>query len=382
MKDKQLIIIPFMLPWDWSADYQRQTCLKMAKKHTVIAYMEKDAVFFLKALLKKRIQYPKHRNIVFYQPLYIFPFRRIRAVERLNQIVSFLLFRLFVVRFQKSILWIFDPYFYYVILMARCTTLYDCVDYAWSKNQTEFEDIQRIEKTMIRKVGYFFVNSYILYAIHKSTRKPDRIVPQGFRLQDFKTYSGKSCKQFIHKSVIGYVGAINHRIDFRLLLALSRRNPGYQFVLWGCIQDLDNSDLQTTKAWVDILRKETNISIGHSIYRTDIPGIIRQFDIAIIPYVIGYKSVKYSYPMKLFEYFYVGKPVISTPIEELKRFPKYVKIGSTVESWEKNITSLLSRPWPKLYQKGQRKLAIENSWERKIGMIMNYVSELDQSKNT
>jgi glycosyltransferase involved in cell wall biosynthesis len=250
--------------------------------------------------------------------------------------------------------------------MARCTTLYDCVDYAWSKNQTEFEDIQRIEKTMIRKVDYFFVNSYVLYTIHKSTRKPDRIVPQGFRLQDFKTYSGKSCKQFMHKPVIGYVGAINHRIDFCLLLALSRRNPGYQFVLWGRIQDLDNSDLQTTKAWVDILRKETNIAIGHSTCGADIPGIIRQFDIAIIPYVIGYKSVKYSYPMKLFEYFYMGKPVISTSIEELKRFPKYIKIGNTANEWEKHIKNCLSGSWSKEYKKEQKKFAEANSWDKKI----------------
>jgi hypothetical protein len=75
----------------------------------------------------------------------------------------------------------------------------------------------------------------------------------------------------------------------------------------------------------------------------------------------------------LFEYFYMGKPVLATPIEELKRFPAFVTIGKTVEDWEKHITILLSKPWPLRFQKEQKQLAIENSWNRKICQITNVI---------
>ena len=85
--------------------------------------------------------------------------------------------------------------------------------------------------------------------------------------------------------------------------------------------------------------------------------------------------------MKLFEYFYMGKPVISTPIEEVKRFPNYVKIGNTVEEWKKHITSLLSHSWPKSYQKKQREMAIANNWSKKISIIGEIISESDQRES-
>jgi len=77
--------------------------------------------------------------------------------------------------------------------------------------------------------------------------------------------------------------------------------------------------------------------------------------------------------MKLFEYFYMGKPVISTPIEELKRFPKFVKTGDTAEEWEHNIKELLSKPWPRRFQKEQRRLATQNSWEKKLFYITSLI---------
>lgn len=374
MEADDIIIVPFILPWTWSADYQKQTCLELAKKHKVMAYMENEAIFFLKALLKKRIRYPKYRNILFYRPLYMFPFRRIHAINKINQIVSFMLFRLFVVNLHKNILWIFDPHFYYLLSVTQTTSLYDCIDYTWSRNQIESDDIQRLENLMIQKVDYFFVNSQVLYAIHKSTRIPNAVVPQGFCLQDFEDSPLTHDRSFGNRPIIGYIGAINHRIDFNLILDLSKRCPTCQFVLCGYIQELDDTDLRMVKERVNTLRKVKNITIGQGVDRVDVPDIIRQFDIAIIPYAMKNDSVKYSYPMKLFEYFYLGKPVVSIPIEELKRFPKYVKIGESAKSWEKHITSLLSHPWPTAYKKEQKRLAEANSWEKKVNNILDYIN--------
>src|SRR3989344_191402 len=85
MNKKNLIIIPFNLPWDWSADYQRQTCLTLHKNNLVIAYMHSHAHFILK---KENYKYPKINNIIFISPKYIIPFRRYKNY--------FIYFRIFI----------------------------------------------------------------------------------------------------------------------------------------------------------------------------------------------------------------------------------------------------------------------------------------------
>ena len=79
--------------------------------------------------------------------------------------------------------------------------------------------------------------------------------------------------------------------------------------------------------------------------------------------------------MKLFEYFHMGVPVVSTPIEELARFPKYVKIGLTANEWGKHIKEILTKPWPKKYKYDQRRLAVKNSWKNKIDEISKFLPQ-------
>lgn len=73
--------------------------------------------------------------------------------------------------------------------------------------------------------------------------------------------------------------------------------------------------------------------------------------------------------MKLFEYFYAEKPVISTPIEELKYFPKLVKIGKNSDEWKNHIDSLIQKKWPNDLKNLGKKLTKDNSWENKIEKI-------------
>ena len=107
----------------------------------------------------------------------------------------------------------------------------------------------------------------------------------------------------------------------------------------------------------------------------DIPSIIDSFDIGIIPYDTNIDFNKYCYPMKTFEYFYLGKPIVSTPIKELERFPLFIKTGQSVQTWEENIQNILAKPWPKKHQRQQRQLAIDNSWSNKIEAMSQIIDD-------
>lgn len=367
-------IIPFTLPWDWSADYQKQTCLELAKEHKVVAYMQRDRIFFLKAILKRNIiKYTNIKNIYFYRPYYFLPFQRINAIEKINQILSFKIFEFFFFAKTRKILWIFDSIFYNFCRSFKGMKIYDCVDLVWNNNSTILKEIQKLEKYLIRDVNYFFVNSYILAKKHSKIRSATKILPQGFRIDDFSKPISINNIFPKDKPIIGFVGAFNHRINFDLVTNLIKRNSQWHFVFWGPTDEIDVLDSDKTFLEIEKLKTYKNVTIGKSKDRKEIPSIINKFSIGIIPYDIKQDVNYYCYPMKTFEYFYEGIPVVSTPIEELKRFPDFVKIGTTVNGWEKIISLLIEKTWPNSFKSKQKLLAIENSWKNKVSQILSTI---------
>ena len=111
--------------------------------------------------------------------------------------------------------------------------------------------------------------------------------------------------------------------------------------------------------------------MGHLYIKSETYRIIDEFDIAIIPYDINFEFNRFCYPMKLFEYFYLKKPVVSTQIEELNRFSPIVKIGKDATEWGKMISGILSTTWSKENQQKQRSFSKANSWEKKINNIID-----------
>ena len=375
MLKNSLIIIPFQLPWDWSADYQSQTCLELAKKNKknlVIAYINEDARFFLKAKPPKA--FPKKRNLLFYQPRYFIPLRRFAWIEKLNQLLNvwYLLIR-YGSRRQRSILWIFDHNFWFFPrvkwVFPRLISLYDCVDYIWHRTPSIKKIIQAQEKQLINSVNFFLVNSRALAKLHAPTRKPTGVVPQGFRSNDFSRPKPTTTAFPKDKPTIGYLGAINHRLNFKLLRKLIKNNSQWHFIFWGPIQETEPKDALKTNQQVDVLSTLANITFGQSADRRELPNIIKQFDVCMVPYDVSLVANKYAYPMKIFEYFYVGKPVVSTPIDELAAFPKFVKFGNSAKEWQLKINLLLKQKWGKTIRREQRKISLANSWENKISAI-------------
>ena len=77
--------------------------------------------------------------------------------------------------------------------------------------------------------------------------------------------------------------------------------------------------------------------------------------------------------MKLFEYFYMGKPVLSSPINELKYYQRFVKIGNTVKEWQRYIKELLEKSWPEDFRSKQKEIALDCTWNNKINVILNHL---------
>jgi hypothetical protein len=230
---KFLIVIPFNLPWDWSADYERQTVLTLSRKgHKVIVYLQNEAKFFLNI---NGTKYPKINNVTFVSPRYYIPFKRFMFIEKLNRLISLWFLEHGHDINSQSLLWIFNPDFaYFLDYFKKCTSIYDCVDYMGSENVSLDEKIKSEENRLIKHSDYFFVNSRALQHLHRKVRN-GYLVPQGFDSTVFKSPI-KTKVNFPHDMpIIGFVGSIDSRLDYKLIFSLVERCKEYSFIFWGPI---------------------------------------------------------------------------------------------------------------------------------------------------
>jgi len=373
MTTHSLFIVASNIPLSWSTDYPYQTAKELSKDHMVILWIIPP--IFLKDYAF-RLEMPKiltkiSDNLFVFRTLHILPFRRFAVIRTINDCLSVNVLRMIISfltviqQFKKTVLWVFDPRFTHVYRYIHTSILvYDCVDYIPGAD----------EQYLLTRADIAVVNSYTLRNIHKRIRPNIRVVPQGFRLDEFQKHIPATIRLPHDKPIIGYIGAISDRLDYHLLVRLAKRLPQYRFLFVGPIQQ---EDTLQGKQWIEYAKDNlfclSNVTVIEGVEKKGVKNIISQFAIGMIPYDIRQDFNRYCFPMKVFEYFFMGKPVVSTPIEELKRFPRFVKIGKTAGEWEKIVATILAKPWPSTLQKEQKKEAQKNSWERKIQRIKSFI---------
>lgn len=381
-------LIVFPQHWEEkTTDYFIQTAQILAKKNQVVIYhLEKNhhTKHLMKRIWAKRkspILYRDKDNILHFTPINFFPLLRFRFVRKLNLFFD-IVFIFLVMGNKTRFLWVFDPESVGLrpVFKLFSRVVFDCVDYYGSSSTPQSLKVQHNALKLAQRVDYVFANSRTLFNFYKKTHHIPHtyLVPQGFRIDSFERFifpEKRMKTQTNNRASVGFIGGISRRIDLDLLLELAEKRKDLTFILVGPVVPFGQHKQFLEK--LKKLRSLPNVQLKKNITdKTKIPPAIDQFDIGMIPYDISLDFNRYCYPMKLFEYFFMGKPVISTPIEELKRkeFQHLVKIGSTADEWSAQLQQLIVKPWPEKYQQQQRQLARENSWENKIAAISKVVT--------
>lgn len=168
----------------------------------------------------------------------------------------------------------------------------------------------------------------------------------------------------LKKPVIGYLGAIERRMDYDLLKKVILANPDKSFAFVGPVSREFVPDWFFTAG---------NVHFPGSIDYEDMPSVIKGFDVALIPFKKDEVSAS-IFPLKLFEYLGAGKPVVSIDFNaDLKEFTKgTVAFCENPERFSQAIDHAL-----KTDNAGQRKnrvtIAAENTWENRIEAIADII---------
>jgi glycosyltransferase involved in cell wall biosynthesis len=265
----------------------------------------------------------------------------------------------------------FNPYLGIPLLnqLNELGTIYYCYDEisacAWTKNHGK-----QLEEEYIKKADAVIVSSDGLFKSKSHLSNNCYLVKNGV---DFAIFNRTAELRQRNKNVditVGYLGSLDERVDYELLMYLAEKLPDIKFEFVGRIVSKDKAaqldKFPNTKFW-DAKKLE------------ELPSYLKKFDAGIIPFLKNEQTTG-IYPMKINEYLAGGIPVISTDFSPLPEFDSVIAKASTPETFLQSMMESLCNDTPQK-RKERISIAASNSWENKAAQFSHAITDTLKQKN-
>ena len=158
------------------------------------------------------------------------------------------------------------------------------------------------------------------------------------------------------------MGYISRWLNFNAIVQLATKHPDWRFVFIGP-SDIDLSKFRSYK---------NLFFLGSKPYEI-LPEYVARFDVATIPFIINDLTNDVN-PVKIYEYFSLGKPVVASKIPELIPYESNCYLGENttdlVSQVEKAVNDFLAkRSLDETVQK-RKIIALNNTWHVRAEAII------------
>lgn len=170
----------------------------------------------------------------------------------------------------------------------------------------------------------------------------------------------------IKRPRIGYIGVMSERIDFELVEYIANERKSYQFVFIG-------GKYGKVGKWIKKLKKLGNVHFLGDKHYNLIPCYIASFDVCIIPHRIDEFTLSND-PIKVYEYLYLGKPVVSTNISIADELRKNVLIADGKENFLNFLDIAVELSEDENFAEGQRRaIKDEMFWDGRAKIMLDKI---------
>ena len=164
--------------------------------------------------------------------------------------------------------------------------------------------------------------------------------------------------------VIGYVGNLEiTRIDLDLLMRVAAERPDWSLVFIG--------SMHKNKKIIKLNKFRNVHFLGVHVYEQAV-RYIRHFDVAMIPHLDN-DLTRNMNPLKLYVYFSLYVPVVTTSIANIEDFGEFIQIGSTSEEFIKRIEDCLDNNPISGNLERIRNLLKTNSWNERVTRLLTLI---------
>lgn len=280
---------------------------------------------------------------------------------------------------ERIIAILFEPQYYpYVEFLQPCDVVFHAYDDfsgqpGWTKEKAAKQD------ALLRKAALITASSEAI--ARKLAYERVKVLPNG---ADFGAFSGgpelpepEDMRDIPHPR-LGYIGAINRKVDLALVATLARMNPTWQWVLVGRVER--NELLADDYNAIPFNECEAlpNVHFLGQKDRRQVPAYVGHMDVNTMCYrATGEGWWTAGSPLKLHEYLASGLPVVSSPIESVMPFAEVVIIAEDVAQWECSIDNAL-RMVSSTYEEKRKLIALENSWDARVDQLEDLLTSFCQ----
>ena len=170
-----------------------------------------------------------------------------------------------------------------------------------------------------------------------------------------------------NKPTVGYYGALASWFDFELIKKIDQTGK-YSIVLFGIKYDASFDESGIEKC-------ENVYFLGPRNY-TVLKNYAAKIDILTIPFVIN-DITKATSPLKLFEYMALGKPIVTTDMNECRKYES-VLIGKTHEEFIRQLDKAFTLRNDRAYIDLLEKEGRDNTWEAKAEYITGALESFEK----
>lgn len=312
-----------------------------------------------------------HNNFWTYHPLTLLPYRSFRFLGSKFVQEHTLLFTLPPVSkilkkfgFERvELLWLSQSL--HSLSLAKYAR-YRRLIYRMSDDYLQFKGIpsrmEKAESEIIDIADTVFVSSRKLYdVVHKTAGDKVFYLPNGVDLSHFDIPTPEEPLDIatIPRPRVIYVGTIKEWFDLDLIIYAAKSLPNFSFVLIGPHTNIEPTETQS------------NVYILGVRPYAQLPPYLHHCDAGIIPFIKTPLTDNIN-PVKIFEYFACGLPVVSTNMYEVEQLHSPALITKTRSEFVEGLKEVCN------YGRGQAEyleFARANSWQKRYSRIKERLLE-------
>ena len=200
----------------------------------------------------------------------------------------------------------------------------------------------------------------------KKFSKNIHLVPNGFDLESENKNQGSSdrLKHIVKLEgpKIGYVGALEKKIDVDLLKHIAKSRPKWNISLIGSAHAASTELSQ--------LREFENVRFLGVVPYDELADYINAFDVAILPHKDS-EMTRSMNPLKAFVYLSKGVPTVCTRIKNLGGLEKFILIADDKKDFITKIEQALTRG--KGISDDLLEFMRKNSWNERVNTVLDLI---------